>query len=124
MAAQPHWLYTFVYLAGTALVAAAYIFGLVVTLRRWHVGMAARLGAIGFGLLLIAIVGMQLFSLLQPFVFPADNSSNILQWLAVTQSMAVLLNTTGIVLIVLALRTALNDAARLRSGFVPDERGI
>lgn len=121
MAAQPDWLYTFVSLAGASLVAAAYIFGLVVTLRRWHLGMAARLGAIGFGLLLIDTVGMHLFSRFQSFLFPTGDTTDILQWLAVAQSVTALLSATGLVLIAFALRTALNDVARLQSGFVADD---
>ena len=115
MSAQPVWLTTFLWIASSSLVAAVYVAGLVVTLRRWHLGMAPRLGAIGFGLLLAGSVLQLLFhAVLQRFLNPSDSSTFVVR-LAVASSIFTLLSVTGLGLIVVALRTALRDYERAQN---------
>lgn len=117
MAAGPTWLYSLVHLAGASLIAAIYVAGLVVALRRWHLGMAPRLAAIGFGLLLLSDVLQQGFTFVLPLLTANAPSStdNLLLRIMVVSSLAVLLSATGYVLLVLALRMALRDYERARN---------
>ena len=120
MLSGPNWLYSAVHLAGASLIGAVYVAGLVVTLRRWHVGMAPRLGGIGFGLVLLGMVGQQVFAVFLS-LFGAVGGSGATEAeamflrLAVVSAVTVLLSAAGHLLIVLALRTALRDFERSRN---------
>lgn len=121
MSAGQNWLFWVVNLAGASLIAAIYIAGLVVALRRWHLGTAPRLGAIGFGLLLLNGAGRHVFSIPGPF-FPGDPTNDpdtVFFRMAVISSLYTLLSGTGYLLIVLALRTALRDYERARNAPLP-----
>ncbi len=124
MSAGQSWFYSISHLAGASLIAAIYVGGLVVALRRWHLGMAPRLAAVGFGLLLLGLIGQQVFSFLSPLLSVASNSGgfdDVYLRIMLVNSIVVLLSGAGYVLIVLALRTALRDCERARSG-TPETR--
>ena len=113
MSASSDWLYPFVYLVGASLVAAVYVAGIVVTLRRWHLGVAPRLAAAGFGILLFEAVAGQVFNVVRPLLFGNDVSNTMAQF-AVFQSAMTLLSVSAFTLIVLSIRTALRDLERAR----------
>lgn len=120
MTAGQTWLYYAVQFAGVSLIAAVYVAGLVVTLRRWHLGMPPRLGALGFGILLLSFVAQHLVNLVLGFagVNGAD-AATVMFRITVTNSGSVLAMTAGHVLIVLALRAALRDAERSSNALPP-----
>jgi hypothetical protein len=120
MSAQPDWMYFAVFLVGASLMAAVYLGGLVISLRRWHLGTAPRLAAAGFGLLLFETVAVQLFQFIRPLLFGSDASQTLMQ-MAAFQSAAVLIAAAGTTLVVLGLRRALSDFAISRSVLHPDE---
>lgn len=115
MSATPDWLYAFVYLAQASLVGAVYVAGLVVTLRRWHLGRAPRLAAVGFGLLLVETVLWQVFSAVRPLLLGDDAASGVAAQFAVFQSAMTLVSFAAFTLIVVAIRTALRDYERARN---------
>lgn len=111
------WLYELVSLAGASLIAAMYLTGLVISLLRWNDGVAPRLAAIGFGLMLIAsATGHVLFR------FFMDDSMNapVFARLAVFSSITTLMSATAWGLLLVALRKAFLDAARWRSEISAD----
>lgn len=111
MSAEPTWLYMFAEMVDVLLMTIAYTFGLVVALRRWHLGNGARLAAAGFVLQAVTLIGSQLAFRLLSF---ADLPSILWQY-TVLLSLVTLLNVTGIALIVLGLRSALQEVSRLRA---------
>jgi hypothetical protein len=87
------------------LAAVIYVAGLVVTLRRWHYGMGARLGAVGFGLLTLNIAAVQTASLVLWLL--GAYSAGGLPWPMLLSSVSAILIAAGHVALVLALRSAL-----------------
>lgn len=104
------WLFTAANLASVTLTLVAYAAGLVVSLRRWHVGMPARLGAIGFGLLLLTNILSQVGWMLVPRFVESSGDPPMLAY-AVMTSVSTLLHVAALTLIVLAFRAALRGAA-------------
>ena len=121
MSTQPEWLYYATFLIGATLLAGIYLAGLVVCLRRWHLGTAARLAGVGFGLLLIETVAVQLFQVAVPLLFGNDGSQTIAR-MAVFHSAMVLLAAAGMILVLLGFRRALADYALSRSILEPEEQ--
>lgn len=118
MSAWPTSLYSVVYLAGGTLIAAVQIAGLVVCLRRWHVGMGARLGAIGFGLLLCSTASQQVFNFVgRLLIGPSAGGSmeSFLRVQMVVMSACVLMTAAGYLTLLLALRSALVDSERAQN---------
>ena len=109
------WLYSVVNFAGSSLVVAAYVAGLVITFRRWHLGAGARLAAIGFALLVFTLVGNLIFYSLQGFIFSGSSDDALFLRLAAVGALTALLSAAGVVLVVLGLRTALVEITRLRA---------
>lgn len=122
----PTWLYSIVHLAGASLIAAIYVAGLVVSLRRWHLGMASRLGGIGFGLLLFGDVIQLVSNFLLPLIGAssgANQTDGLFFRMTVVASFNVLVSGAGLLLLVFALRTALRDYERARNATPVDPAG-
>ena len=121
MAWDDGWLLAAAQVAGVSLIAAVQVAGLVVTLRRWHLGPAARLAAVGFGLLLLGTVGNQILFNVVPALFSASDGGTLpFLRIAAVLSFGFLLNAAAMTLIVLGLRSALTTAAR--AGHEPSDR--
>ena len=120
MSARPDWLYAVIFFAGASLMAAIEIAGLIICLRRWHLGTAPRLGAIGFGLTLAQTALSQAYQFVQPW-FVGTDGTLMMEGIAVFSSAMTLLAGAGTLLVVMALRQALSDFARSRSILRSDE---
>lgn len=95
-----------VHVSGALLSLAVYVGGFVITLRRWHLGIAPRLGAIGFGILAFnVIVGTIAVPVVNVFAAPSEAMLPMM----VVNSVAALLAASGHLLLVLALHNALRD---------------
>lgn len=116
MSINDSWLIGLVPLVAASLFAAVYIAGLVMTLLRWHEGMASRMAAIGFGLMLVSAIAGQAARLL----IPSISAESFFVWMMVITSAQTLGMLTAWILILLALRSALNDAAASRAGLPAD----
>jgi len=115
MTAGTPWLYMLVQVAGTSLVAATYFAGLIIALRRWHLGTGARLASAGFALLVFTLVIGLVFYQVQGIVFDSSNSDTMFLRLAAFGALTSLLSTIGSVFVVLGLRSALTKIARLEA---------
>lgn len=101
--------------AGIGLIFIADIVGLVVVLRRWHLGTGARLAAAAFAMTLVAYAVGWLYPMLVPFVADGTDNDSLYLQIAVFSAVSTLLHLAAWVLLILGVRTMLNDVARLRS---------
>ena len=119
---QSSWMWSLLTFTTTPLIAAVYVAGLVVTLRRWHLGTAPRLGAIGFGVLLVGYVGQMAMNVVVPLFVGSSGTTateSVMLGMVLTSAVGVILSVAGHLLIILALRGALIDFERSRNALPP-----